>query len=97
MRVNMKPYRIEGKHRVLLNTWCQILAQEFDVKEEDARRWLLNSDHRDFVAKTLQDHGWKVQAYTTPPVMLDGSPRVISWGLIIDDQCDQLISLKLIS
>ena len=76
----------------LLKHWCGLLSAEYMVGESDAMSWMYDQNTRSFVVEFLQSQGWKVTQYTTPPLSPD---KVISYGFVVADDCEQFVAWKL--
>jgi hypothetical protein len=82
-------YAAEKPPHGLLHAWTHMLAEEYNVKPEEAGHWLLEQKSREFVVEFLQSRGWKITTYTTPDVR-QGS--MISERFILADDCDEYVT-----
>ena len=87
MRINLASR--SNPHKRMLQHWAFLLADEYQVNPAQAEKWII-SDPK-FVAEFMQSKTWKVQDYATP-LIYESS---ISFGYVIDDECDQFIVWKL--
>lgn len=92
MRINLHLEATPKPPRALMELWAQMLAKEYCVDIKHARSWISGSESRSFVTEFLQAQGWKVTPYTTPHVSME---RVISYGYVVEDACEQFVAWRL--
>ena len=67
------------------------MAEDYQISDREAQQYLANQ--LDVTAEFLRKQGWKVTAYSLPP--LDSGRRPWRRGYIIDDDCEKLIAWRL--
>lgn len=92
MRINLHGEATPRPPHSLLLKWATMLAEEYCVEVRHAHCWMSTDTGRQFVAKFLQDKGWKIHTYTTPTI---NSDTVLSYGFVVDDDCEHLVAWKL--
>lgn len=91
MRINLWLNASQRPPHNLLQKWGELLAQEYLVSLSDAGRWITQREHMPWVAEFLRSKGWKVDAYTTPPV----ADKCQSYGYVVAGDCEHFVAWRL--